>query len=331
MENPGKRITPYDIAELLGKAYPLAFSMKNIIAGFRSTGIFPFDKNIFQDCDFSSAEVTDIPMNHHVTGDDSPSLPSTSIITVLDDSLADCSQSSVSNTDATLVPNISIQTTTFCGNSTPEKQTILPDMILPYPKAAKEPMKVFNKRKRKTTTILTATPEINRLEEEEKLKKIKLKPKAKAVKKDICKEAAGRYKKTKKRDLSESSDSDTNVVLADSDDDVSYFELEQLDPVILDIADVVENSFVLVKFATKKTLKYYIGQVVEIHSGQFEVTVNFLRKQGNNFIFPTIEDQSTIDFDNIVLHLPSPVQGGGTARANSLLRFNIDLQSYNIR
>lgn len=131
-------------------------------------------------------------------------------------------------------------------------------------------------------------------------------------------------------DTSESSDSDTNVVLADSDDDVSYFELEQLDPVILDIADVVENSFVLVKFATKKTLKYYIGQVVEIHSGQFEVTVNFLRKQGNNFIFPTIEDQSTIDFDNIVLHLPSPVQGGGTARANSLLRFNIDLQSYNI-
>lgn len=331
MENPGKRITPYDIAELLGKAYPLAFTMKNITAGFRSTGIFPFDKNRFQDCDFSSAEVTDIPMDHHVTGEDSPPLPSTSKISGLDDSLVNnCCQTNVSNTDATLVPNTSIQTRIFCGQSTLEKQTVFPETILPYPKATKEPVKMFNKRKRKTTTILTATPEITRLEEEEKLKKIKLKPKMKAVKKDISKEMAGGYKKTKKRDLSESSDSDANVVLADSDDDVSYFEVEQPDPVILNIADVAEDSFVLVKFATKKTLKYYVGKVVEIHTGQFEVTVNFLRKHGNNYIFPTVEDQSTIDFDNIVLHLPSPVQAGGTARANSLYRFNIDLQSYNI-
>lgn len=131
MENPGKRITPYDIAELLGKVYPLASSMKNIIAGFRSTGIFPFDKNIFQDCDISSAEVTDVPMDHHVTGDDRPSSPSSSKITGLDDSLANCSQMNVSNTDAALVPNISIETKTFYGNSTPEKQIVLPKSTIP--------------------------------------------------------------------------------------------------------------------------------------------------------------------------------------------------------
>jgi hypothetical protein len=40
-----------------------AMTARNIISGFRSTGIFPFNKNLFTDSEFASAMVTDRPMN----------------------------------------------------------------------------------------------------------------------------------------------------------------------------------------------------------------------------------------------------------------------------
>lgn len=55
----GKNITIYDIPGLLGEAYPKAFSPANIISGFRVSGIFPFDSNIFRDDEFCSSLITD--------------------------------------------------------------------------------------------------------------------------------------------------------------------------------------------------------------------------------------------------------------------------------
>ncbi|XP_054720659.1 uncharacterized protein LOC129230285 [Uloborus diversus] len=62
LNNPGKCITIHEIAGLVGKSYPLAFSTSNILSGFSSTGIFPFDKNIYKDEDFTASNVTDIQM-----------------------------------------------------------------------------------------------------------------------------------------------------------------------------------------------------------------------------------------------------------------------------
>lgn len=59
--NHGKTITIYQIAELLGKAYPLAFIPNNITSGFRSTGIWPLNRQIFSDDDFLASAVTDRP------------------------------------------------------------------------------------------------------------------------------------------------------------------------------------------------------------------------------------------------------------------------------
>lgn len=42
-ENPGKTISIYDIAKLSATAFDEAFSRKNILAGFKKTGISPFD------------------------------------------------------------------------------------------------------------------------------------------------------------------------------------------------------------------------------------------------------------------------------------------------
>ena len=48
-----------DIAALVGRAYPLAFTPSNITSGFAVSGIEPFNAEIFQDDDFIAASVTD--------------------------------------------------------------------------------------------------------------------------------------------------------------------------------------------------------------------------------------------------------------------------------
>jgi len=68
LSNPGKTISLYDIGELSGKAIVKALTPENILAGYRKTGIFPFDANIFQESDFLPAYVTDPPDTSIVHG-----------------------------------------------------------------------------------------------------------------------------------------------------------------------------------------------------------------------------------------------------------------------
>lgn len=59
MSNPGEPIQIYDVASIVGKAYPLAFTPKNIVSGFSSSGIWPIDSNIFRDDEFYGSYATD--------------------------------------------------------------------------------------------------------------------------------------------------------------------------------------------------------------------------------------------------------------------------------
>lgn len=61
LNHPGKPITIYDISEIVGEAYPLAFTPKNIIKSFEVTGICPFNRDIFGEEDFLCSFVTDRP------------------------------------------------------------------------------------------------------------------------------------------------------------------------------------------------------------------------------------------------------------------------------
>jgi hypothetical protein len=80
--HPGTPITIYEVAELCGKAYSLAFNPVNIQAGFRATGIWQLNQNIFQDHEFLSSAVTDRPDPTQCTvGETTPTQqqPSTSV------------------------------------------------------------------------------------------------------------------------------------------------------------------------------------------------------------------------------------------------------------
>lgn len=51
----------YCVAEIVGQAYPTAFTTSNITRGFRKSGIYLLDRNVFNDLDFLQSYVTDRP------------------------------------------------------------------------------------------------------------------------------------------------------------------------------------------------------------------------------------------------------------------------------
>lgn len=53
-----QKITEYDVAELLNKAFMKVATMEKAVSGFRTTGIFPLNPDKFTDADFEPS--------HHV-------------------------------------------------------------------------------------------------------------------------------------------------------------------------------------------------------------------------------------------------------------------------
>ena len=61
VSHPGKTITIYDVAELVGKADEQALTPRNIRSGFVASGIWPFNRDVFGEDEFLSSYVSDRP------------------------------------------------------------------------------------------------------------------------------------------------------------------------------------------------------------------------------------------------------------------------------
>lgn len=61
LNHPGSVITIYDVAQLVGEAFPKSFVPVNIISGFKKTGIEPYNSKVFGPDDYKSSYVTDRP------------------------------------------------------------------------------------------------------------------------------------------------------------------------------------------------------------------------------------------------------------------------------
>lgn len=147
--NPAKTMTIYDVAECAGQAYPHAFTQKNIQSGFTVSGIFPFNRNIFEEHEFLSSYVTDRPPVAEVLTDEHT-----------------VSEATISGErQGTSLETISIST----DNSFPSVPNVLnqhksPEQVRPLPKAA--PRKVAKKGGKKPgrCRIVTDTPEKTEIE-----------------------------------------------------------------------------------------------------------------------------------------------------------------------
>jgi DDE superfamily endonuclease/helix-turn-helix, Psq domain len=60
--HPGRVITMFQIGAVFGSAYIRAATPEVAISGFRATGIFPLNRDVFSDSDFAPSDVTDQPM-----------------------------------------------------------------------------------------------------------------------------------------------------------------------------------------------------------------------------------------------------------------------------
>jgi hypothetical protein len=59
-EHPGRCVTIYQVAALFTEAYLKSATALNARNGFRKTGIFPLNRDIFQDHEFAPADATDV-------------------------------------------------------------------------------------------------------------------------------------------------------------------------------------------------------------------------------------------------------------------------------
>lgn len=66
-QHPAQRVTLFEIGEIFGSAYLQSATPHNAISGFKKSGIFDGDINVFSDVDFSPADVTNVNECNSVT------------------------------------------------------------------------------------------------------------------------------------------------------------------------------------------------------------------------------------------------------------------------
>lgn len=291
---PGRTITIYDIAELLGDAFPRAMAPTNILNGFKVSGIWPINPSIFTDDEFMTSAVTDRP---------DP--------TLIQESVPDPIQPTPgTSTSVSVEPTSSGALKPFTPLDIMSVKHFSPQDIMPYPKAAPR-VQSSRGRKRGRSRILTDTPEKAEIEELA-FKKI-------AKEAAINKKREEKLRKLRNTELFNSTDDEEDDIpsLPDSSGGSDFLSQDDL----IDDKDPEPDDFVLVKFPTKKTVKFYVGKVLSLKGNTLEV--NFLRRKGlvgSCFTFPIVEDISEVDRTD-VQKLPQP-SVSGTARTADIIKFN---------
>lgn len=189
LQNPGKCLTIYDIAGRVGQAFPQATTPVNIQSGFRVSGIWPLNRNIFTEDEFLSSSVTDRPFPNNEASTTANNLPAQTSAGTSETTQPSCSRA-VGPTDADgssaeiTTPSSGTQRlevsdeachisllTASVGGSLSQFEIVTPEQVRPHPKAGERKRKPAKKGK---TRILTDTP----------------------VKEQIAEDAAKRRKKT---------------------------------------------------------------------------------------------------------------------------------------
>ncbi|KAE9521524.1 hypothetical protein AGLY_018080 [Aphis glycines] len=178
--HPGSRMTIYDIPQIVAGALPDAVSPRNIMGGFKVSGIWPFDRNIFREDEFAPSLVTDVDdLETNQINQDTH--PEKELFNSLEPELR------ISPNQIDVSSNVAIQVSNDnCSNSTILNQTladnpipstssnvISPESIRPYPKAVREQKLNKKGRQKGKSAVLTDTPEKNEIEKKFKAKAVK--------------------------------------------------------------------------------------------------------------------------------------------------------------
>lgn len=317
--NQGKPVTIYDVAELVGKAYPLSFTPSNIIKGFEITGLFPLNQNIFQDQEFLPAFVIDRPEPAETSG---PALTSAQAPSPHSPEPTSSAPLETISTPQPLTPN--------------QKYAIImtPESIRPFPKAEAR-KKLSAKRCRKgKSRVLTDTPEKTEIE---KMKSEKLKEKKTTLKRKKVKLNFNKLFRSKQDSSSDFIEEDLTALCNDNSDNeledlvdeaqILAKDLEQC----LNIEELKLDDFVLVEFKGLKCVKYFVAKIIEKQDKEVFV-VEYLNKCLDSPRFRIEKDTEIfeVNVEDIKLRLPTPTVYGGTQRLLKQLKFPVSFAGYNL-
>ena len=104
-------------------------------------------------------------------------------------------------------------------------------------------------------------------------------------------------------------------------------------------SEIKEEEFALVRLCSKKSVQYYVGQVINVFEDG-DVTFRFLKRSYRSalvnerptFIFPEDTNDAsefTHNLEDIVFKLLVPLKKGETKRCRQKFDFPVDLSSYN--
>ncbi|XP_050300113.1 uncharacterized protein LOC126738716 [Anthonomus grandis grandis] len=304
MMTPNKTLSIYSLAELCSKAWDRAATPENIKSGFRKSGIFPFDRDIFQEHEFLCSSVSDRPAPDVITNQSGGS----------------CIFAETENLDENLIPatdgnraadETSIPSTSVTGTAKSPlniSNFITPDKISPYPKA--EPRKPMRKgRKRGKCMIVTDTPE-----KEELLERKKPPPK--------------KVKEIKRKVLVESDSSDEEINEELTKDSSSEWEEEE--ETVQDTHDVEKGGFIVVKVPGKTPFpgRNYVARVERKLFDGFQVRF-FKRMIPSNRFKITEEESSFVTFGEVIAVLPKGIEDR-RPRFKDSIYFNADLTEFSL-
>lgn len=288
LRNPGKVINIYQVAALSSNAINKACVPTTIQNAFKKTGIFPFDRNVFQEDDFFMSAVTNRPLPLDKEPSTSTSEPS-----------ASTSESCVSMSEPSMTISVpSVPTSVPSVSNTQPSSVISPEAICPFPQAA--PRKSTKKgRQPAKTLVLTDTPTrdstVQLLQHRNQLKRIK-------------------FNKNQKRLFPADIESEDDPDDPDSSSsDESNFQEEGS-------KEFKEKDYVLVECPTDKNVVVYVGKVVNIIEDVIEISFLRRKRQTYQFTFPAVPEIRQIRKEDIFGKLPLP-KSQGTARTQCTLTF----------
>lgn len=158
IHHPGRYVTIYQVGNLFKNAFSRAATVQNAMNGFKKTGIYPFNRDVFPEHLFAPSETTEKPANNPL-------------------------ERHLASSDGIVTPPPS--TSSFGISPAIEPQTcsaynISPKIIMPLPQEIERMKKKVNDKRRGKTAILTSSPykaELEAMEQEKNEKQNKLKRK----------------------------------------------------------------------------------------------------------------------------------------------------------
>ena len=324
--NRGKRVTIHEIAGLVHEAHLSSMFPRNILSGFRSTGNWPCNPDIFASADLATAVVTDNDF-----GPEQLSTPALSLQGIQNEepgennfSPEQVSTSAVPTSQLNVASSIELSSVSSEEGQAGMSSYVSPSSILPLPKAA--PRKNTG-RKSGRTRVFTDTPIRNKIAEkakDRKAKKIKKSTDTQKAKKKLF----PKKKKTIQRIEESLSSSDEMEILYDNESDCDVNEIIKAN----------ESNYVIVLVYGRSRALKYIARIDDVndeeYKGVFLTKLNSIIIPGENAETPTFvineDDGASFAPEDIILKLPAPIVVRGTARRSSQLRFDFDFKKIDL-